>query len=614
MMRGDFDLTGNDYVSIPFIGLDGAMDGINVLHAGAAGLIEWSGSETVPLLRLEIRVDDVVIDLQAARWRRLDRWIPTFTATLDDGSELSGAICAPTGYPPARGFLIRVELDNRGRRARQLHARLHVHWSETRLRIATARRYGAHNHVLHVDGAIALATADGAGPALAIDGSSDLEIGLQDAALANGTPHVGSVGMTTSAGAGRRTSLSFFVGAGREADGARAAASTLRRAGADHWLRHARLELSHVLRAAQDHRWGELLNRNLLFNRYYACGRSIDDDRLHLLRSRSPFCPAPALFNEREALLWTLPALVLADAGVAREALFRVMELHSERSGEHTRYLDGGAFDPAFTLAQFMLYAWAIEHYRTAAADDSVLDEPLVQQVIAETDSAAFMRLHPEHMLAASEVLPSGDAADYPYATLPNAMLHWFSQGADRLLPPLENGERARFDGAASEIAAAIWQFCVTDVGGEMVFVSSANLEGEAAVYDDPLMSLALLPFFEFCSVDDPVWRGTMEFLRSPRYPLWRDGAVPGLATRSDPAHARLAALCSDLLGPYAREALDRLLDIALPQGVAAAAWDPQTGAATMPHDAALAGFLAWTLVRSAEPQQQDNRRRRRRA
>src|SRR5688500_11108384 len=113
------DLTGNDYVSITHIGADCAIDGVNVLHAGAAGLIEWSGNAESPLLRPLLTVDGVAIDLAAAQWRRLDRWIPAFTLNAQDVA-FTGTVCAPAGYPAGRGFLVRIEAENRGRAPRQL--------------------------------------------------------------------------------------------------------------------------------------------------------------------------------------------------------------------------------------------------------------------------------------------------------------------------------------------------------------------------------------------------------------------------------------------------------------------------------------------------------------
>lgn len=621
-MTADGELTGNDYVSVPIIHHDASMDLINVLHGASAGLIEWSGG-TNGLLRPAITFGGDAVDMQTARWRRLDRWIPVFTATLSDGSVITGTICAPGGYPPARGFTLRIEAENRGRAARELHVDLDVEWTWSSLRIASARPLPGAN-LLGIDDtgvALILETDGGRGPALAVGtshppqltaghGAGELQRLPPGATLAadNGAPLRARIRQVVQVRSNSRAGVVFNIGAGRERDGALAAVSSLRRAGPDHWLRQARLELSHTLRSAQDHRWAEPLNRNLLFNRYYALGRAIDDDRLYLLRSRSPLCPAPAVFNEREALLWSLPALIIADPGIAREAMFRAFELASERSGEHLRYIDGGSYDAGFVLDQFLLYAWAVDHYVAASGDASVLDDPLTRQIVLETDAAAYMRLHPQHVLAGTELLPSGDVADYPFATMANVLLWRFADSLPRLQPAEPDGAAQdpprRFQDATGEIAAAVWHHCVSDVEGHPILAASANLEGDAAVYDDPALSLAMLPFFGFCTTDDPVWRATIEFLRSPHYPLWKTGRIPGLAGRAGSKLPRTAALCADLLTHEAPAALDRLLRLQLPSGVAAAGYDPDTGAGSEPHHAALAGFVAWTLVHAAEPKQ----------
>jgi uncharacterized protein len=625
---GFADLTGNDYVSIPDIAAaDGGLDGINVLHSGLAGLVEWMGDGNgTPLFRAVVRAGDSWTPLSDLRWRRLDRWIPTFTAALPGDITLTGTVCAPAGYPTARGFILRLELVHGGRAPVDVAVGLEICWAWSNHWIATGRALaGANRMSFGAGGQVTLETDQGRGPALCIlpGHAADVELpggrtiasGQKDAVVAeNGTPLRARLGVHVTLTPHRRTSVTFFIGAGRECDGAHAAARALRRAGPDALIRQARLELSHTLRAGQDHRWADTLNRNLLFNRFFAVGRAIDDDQLYVLRSRSTRCPAPAIFNEREALFWTLPALVLADPGLAREALFRALDTFSERCGEHQRYIDGGAYDSAFSLDQCLLYPWAIDHYMTAAGDAAVIDEPLVQQVVAELDTGLYMRLHPEHMLCSGDVLPSGDAADHPYQTLGNVMLHAFALTLPRLWPRnAGSGETPpRFEGTGPEIAAAVWQHCVTDVGGEHILTSSADLAGGAAIYDDPEASLSLLPFFGFCEPDDPVWMATMEFLRSRRYPLWRDGAVPGVSSRDARSRCRLAALVADAL-TNDPAILDRLLRVKLPAGVAAAAYDCESGEAAEPHHAALAGFLAWTLVRVAEPPEPARTKRKRR-
>jgi hypothetical protein len=374
MVHADGELTGNDYVTLPFIDADGSMDGVNVLHGGLAGLVEWVGGSDRAFLRPVVRIGGVEVSLEGARWRRVDRWIPTFSVTASPDLAIHGTICAPGGYPAQRGFMVRLELENRGRAPLDVVVALEVAWHVSRHWVATPRAFPGPNR-MGGDGsgrALVLETDGGRGPAMAITagGAPILRKGPSTAGgdaipadafaeAANGTPLLATVEQSLTLVPNRRTAAEFYVGVGRERDGASAAAHALRRSGGDALLRQARLDLSYTLRAGQDHRWADLLNRNLIFNRYYAtsvgrwmttactcCGRG------------PPRCPAPALFNEREALLWTLPALVLADPGLAREALFRVFDMFSERSGEHRRYMDGGAYDGGFVLDQALLYPW----------------------------------------------------------------------------------------------------------------------------------------------------------------------------------------------------------------------------------------------------------------
>lgn len=619
------ELTGNHYLSLPHIAHgDAAIPSITALHTALAGLVAWSGE---PLLRPHFRAGDTILPITDPRWDRVDRWIPRMRTRLSADLEATLIFCAPGGYDPlVRGAFIDIELRNSGGQERTIDVELAVSWQQTRLHVRSARPLGGADRLATLADTPGLALEAGTVPfaaALALLGGVEARYHVADAgpdADPMAAEHVARDGATMRAdivqplrvGARRSVRTTFYLGLGRDRDSALATAAHLRRLGPESLLRQARFALSQLVRKAEDPNLNELLNRNLLFNHFFAVGRGLDDDRLHVVASRSPAHGTTAIYCERDALAWTLPALTLNDPLLAREVLLRAFEVFSGAPGQPERYIDGGILAPGRIIDQLLLYPLALDRYTRETDDPSLVDEPLVQDVLREIDGALYDALHREVLLAGTELLVSGEVADFPYATMGNVLLWAYCRALPRIWRGADDEPPSAFVDAADEVAAAVWQRCTVAVDNAPVLVSSTNLQGDAAVYDDPVFSLVLLPWLQFCEGDDPIWRNTMELLRSPAYPLWHGaGRFPGLSTRTTPDAGSLAGLCCELLGPRRDAALRTLGTLRLTDGVAAERFDFEDGSTRGgPHAAALAGFVAWALDRGAPPRTRTRRRR----
>jgi hypothetical protein len=614
----DWELTANHYIALPMISrANGALTCANVLHRGALGMIEWAADRdlegTNALLTPQLRVDGVDTPLRDLTWERLERWVPRYRLETPQ-LRLTATICAPPGYDAShRGCMYLFELEHQGAGERTVEVSLQGDWRWSLQTIGSRRPLVAQRRLARSDSrpglALEVSGAYSAALGVAVYGSqsyhraasaesdfSELAAGAQLEGAAGEALRF-EIGRTVRIAPGRRAVIAFFLGLGAERDGALATAQALRRLGAEVLLKETRLELSKITRKVRDPALGAILNRNLLFSYFFSTGRALDDERLYPVTSRSPLHPRCATFNEREALLWALPAMLIADANLARELLLRCFEQHSYRPGEGFRYLDGGVLVPGVVLHQWCAYAIALDRYILATGDRTILDEPLVGEVLRELEMGFYPRLHHEVFLGSTDLSPSGDAPDHPFVTFDNALLHNFCRIMEGLHAS-ESEERKRFSVAAEEVAAAIWRKCVVDVDGEPLLAWSTDLGEAASVYDDPAGSLQWLPHYGFCEPSEPLWRNTMEFLRSSRYKLWLgDRRFPGLAARSTPTLASTAGLCADLLGAHANDRLATLKQLQFAGGVAATHYDPDTGvAAGSRHDGALAGLLAWTL------------------
>ena len=622
---GHWVLTGNHYLAFPCVHPEtGAIHRANVLHRGLLGLVEWAATPEPDLagealLTPEFAVDGRRVAPEPFTRDHLDRWIPVFRGTLTPELRVVGTLCAP-GYPDPslRGGCYLFELENQGRADVVVEVSLGGLWRWTLRTIADPQPLPGENRLglsrLFPGVALEAAAGDASAAFAVVAGSPEAryEAAAAEApdqwlalasgrtlAAANGAPHRFRVVQAVRVPAGGRASAAFYFGVAPEREGALAAAAHLRRTGADRLRRESRLDLARLSRRAADPSIGPLLNRNLVFNLFYGVGRAIDDDRLYPLASRSPLCRPAAVFDEREALLWSFPAILLADTALAREVLLRAYEQYSHRPGERLHYLDGGVLAPGFALDHLCAYILALDLYVRVAGDESILDEPIIQDVLRELDANVFGRLHREVYLSATELLPSGEPAAHPYVTYSNVLLWAASAALEKLWIARDEEDRPRLAGAAEEIASAIWRHCTAEVNGLRVLACSTDLEGEAAVYDDPAGSLLLLPHIGFCDADDPIWSNTVEWLLSPANPLWLGREpYPGLAGRERPQRPLLAALAAMLLGPRRDEALEVLRRLELEGDVASETYDARTGRShDRPHHAPTAGFLAWALL-----------------
>ncbi|HEU5208863.1 MAG TPA: hypothetical protein VFU06_05575 [Longimicrobiales bacterium] len=615
-----WEITGNHYVTL-CLDDEAAVQRVNVLHAGLGGLLEWScntGTEDGPgLLRPVVMRAGEPLATGRFTHERVDRWIPQYRADPFPDLSLRVTAFGPGGYDPiVRGAVLLFELENHANIEQTLQVGVEGVWAWSQLHIRTPRPLHAPNRISEGDSrhpGIALEAgpiASGAALGLCVEGS-DVHYEIADAGVGrrasvpgeahtvhNGVPITFRALGTLRLRPGGRARLAVHIGVAPERDGALATAGRMARLGAQQLLRNARLELARLARRSDQVALSELLNRNLTFNYYCGVARGVDDDFIYPLASRSPLHGETAVVSEREALLWTLPALCETDPQLARELLLRIYELFSDRPGFHARYVNGAVLDPGLSVANLCAYGIAVDQYVATTEDATVLDEPTIQDGLRDIDELLFSRLHPEIFLARGEVLPDGAPADQPYVTWDNVLLWAFVRALDRIwaLP-----DPPRLQNAADELAGTIWSRCTVEVEGSNVLACSTDLERDAAIYDDPVGSLRLLPFLEFCEFDDPVWTDTMSLLRSRRYPLWHgERAFPGEASRRDPDHAVLAALCADLLADRSQDAQALIQRLRLPGGIACDAYDVDTGdAARGVHAAAAAGFLGWALTRA---------------
>jgi Protein of unknown function (DUF1237). len=572
--RIPWQITGNHWVSLPCIHpADGSIHALGMLHRGARSAIEFAGAPDFTegvgpaLARPSLDIGGIRHELSDVpiAWERALGWIPTFTCTIGE-LVLRGTIFAPYGRDAdVSGAVYALSIENRSANDVALDVVLSGVFGHRQLRTRTARHFEDANQVsLGASGAVLLEGASLPGlvaAALVADGDASAQV----------DGNTFSLRRSINVAARAREQVAFYFAVGPERDGAEATASVLRRRGWRELLSATRDALQSLEQSTGHQAVDRMINRNLLFAYFYAVGRALDDAQYYLIRTRAPWNGHGVTVRDWEALIWTVPAVQLADPSLARELLLRMCELHGYAPGRGVHYLDGTLFEPGFALEGVASYAIAADRYIRDTGDDRVVDEPALADTLYLSAEDLETRRDKRVPLYSTEVSPSGSPAPYPFTLHANAAA---AQALDILRRTLDE-ETARGVQDPDAVRAAINRHFVVESGAQSAFASAIDLAGSKSEQDDPSASLFWLPMFEAVARQDSTYRRTVK--------------------RIDVTPHFFAQQCARLVGPDATVVLQWLRRAPLDGGTAAEVVDPDGKAIGNGGDAALSGLLAWT-------------------
>ena len=551
-----------------------------------AGGPDFTEGQGAPLLRPVVRVNGVEQPLAGAelRWEQVLGWLPTFTAMVGQGAYVvRGTVFAPVGRDADMpGAVYVVSLENRSESDAQVQIALEGMLGHRQQRVRVARPCtDRHRVAAGPGGAVLLDGVDLASAAALAVAADQMGEGAEGesarqpvVAIDGGGPAPRFVLRCEAvARSGTTVHAAFYIAAAPERDGAAATVLAMRRRGWQSLLTATRDGLRSLEQTTGSEAIDRLVNRNLLFAYFYGTGRAIDDARFYMVRSRAPWNGRGMTVRDWDALTWTVPAVQLADAPLARELILRACEVHGNAPGRGVHYLDGSLFEPGFSIEGVGSFAWAVERYIRETGDTQVVEDPVLADTLYAAADDLAVRRHPEIPLYATEVYPSGARAPQPFTLHGNAVA---ALALDVLRRTLD-AETAKKVEDPSAVRAAILRHLSADRDGKATLVAAADLKGAIDRADDNVGSVLWLPLYETLNRQDSAYRRTVK-------------AIP-----PDGASVSLARQCARLVGPDAGAALAWLRSAPLDNGLAAEVLDAEGRAIGNGGDASLAGLLAFT-------------------
>ena len=513
--------TGNQWISLPDIrASDGALATFNFLSMRHRGLLQVSGDKGSPVLQPYFTVGGKPLAFQNPTWQLIQYWIPSAHLAVD-GFEATITWCAPLD---SRAAFLRMTLTNH--RAAPADVTLGVRAA-----------FGSIDRVTYVP--IALRGERIVAPATWVEPAETFSYITSDTDFAWTILHPGSKGIinappttpTPSVDAGQSKTLApgesleadFVLSGGIEefssAHNARALREQIERSGAEAIIQQTAHSLASRSRTTGKPELDLLMNRNFLFSELYAWGRTIDTEQFVGITSRSPRYYVSAAYWDRDAMLWSFPALLDSDPSLARDALDYALTIQLRNTGTHSRFIDGIVLEDGFQLDEAAAPLVALSDYIKQTSDTAFLTAH--QSALTRLRDGLLARFDSATGLYSSLQDSQDEFQKLPFITYDNALVWSALTDLGDLYKSLnDSASAADMVKRADALHAAILAHCISPAapGADGPIFASAT-DGKSFVFTDiPPGSLFKLPLLGFLPESDPIFVRTSEWLKSKNY------------------------------------------------------------------------------------------------
>lgn len=513
--------TGNQWISLPDIRAnDGSLGSFNVLSMHHRGLLQVSGEHGGPVLQPYFTANGKSLEFRNPTWDLIAYWIPTAHLRIQ-GMDATLTWCAP---PESRAAFLRMTLTN--------------HRTEpVEVGLGVRAAFGAIDRVTYnpveLRGERTVAPAPWVEPAEVfsyITNDTDfawtlLHPGSKATISAPPTspnPAVDAIETKTLA-PGESVDSFFVLAAGIEefsaAHNARALREQIDRNGADAMIEQTAAWLSARARTTGKPDLDLLMNRNFLFTTLYAWGRAIDTEQLVGVTSRSPRYYVSAAYWDRDAMIWSFPALLDTDPAMARDALEYALTIQLRNTGTHSRFIDGVVLEDGFQLDEATAPILALASYIQRTNDTAFLAAHLT--ALTRLRDGLLNRFDPATGLYSSLQDSQDEFQKLSFITYDNVLV-WralldLADLDKRLGAATESQEMSQH---ATALHDAILAHCIStsasNAGGP-IFASATD--GKNYVFTEiPPGSLFKLPILGFIPQSDPTFVRTWQWLHSKNY------------------------------------------------------------------------------------------------
>ena len=566
--------TANEYIAIPEIEDDGTILSFNCLYMAYRGMIEYRGN---PVIEIKVKIGERNMEFKYER--SISYWLHVFSGSLD-GIEGRMTIVSPI---EKKGFFYKLELENKGMEDISVCVSAKTEVTEVLHTVNESKVYDGkcYSYISNWDATPVFDIRSGF-PVLALSCASDQDIDWKT------TERVFIGKKEFDLKKGENKAIHFFWGLGYEDISAVTATRDLLREGGERLIERTKKYLDGVVRKAPDKNLTDTFNTNLIFSLFYSTGMTIDTEEFVSVTSRSPRYYVSAAYWDRDSLLWSLPAIAIADGKKARNLITYAFTTQMKNVGIHSRYIDGTVLEPGFELDELCAPVIALDKYISLTGDSSILKKSFIMEGL-ERISGMIKEKKGGCGLYETFLQPTDDFANKKYLTYDNIIL-------ERALSILGKYLDKEIEEELKRLEEKVESLCIKTIDGRREYVWAVDEEGEYDIYDEPPGSLMLIPIYA-TSFDKEAYENTVSRILDPSYRLSFAKTPFGAIGCDHAPHPWVLSLANKILVFHQSEDIRKITEAPMDHRIVSESIDEYTGVSVTGNAfATAAGFVSYVL------------------
>lgn len=520
--EGNYMSTGNEYISLPRISLNGAINAVGFYSNEFDACLEFVGRDTMPLIEPYILLDNKNIISEFDSYELESYWIPNYKKSYNN-LNIDYTIVTPI---TRKGFVCILKITNNDQKPVHLDVGYKGTWYSILETCKALRKLNfekiAKQHSFEPSSITFNITDISNIYTMTLFWNDNNHSTVDICTLTtNSTEKDGddicyNVTNEVTIAPGETYEFPIYAGIAKKEIASISIVKELIHQGHKNLLGLLKRWLNRHIIEHENPRIKQLINENSFYNFFFSQSITIDEDKLVIISARDSKSSYCGLYLDVDSMRWSQQAVQLISWTQARKHLEYAATVQSSHMGQRSRTINGRILDMGIQLDAICSPIIGLTKYVEQSGDKSILFSSITQNNINYIQRLLSEQFDDKVYLLETLISPDGLYSPFPYICMQNVIAWKTYKDLAYLYNIIRDIDKSNEMKVISEkIREDIYNYFLKDTEFGKVFCYATDLNGNYIFSNAKMLSFKLMTYLGFIHKSDDIYKNTIAYLTS---------------------------------------------------------------------------------------------------